>query len=146
MGLPGVAPQTAQGSLSVRNRRHRPGVSHQAATEEHGVGCPAVGDRARRGAAGRPHGGAPRQGPDRAPPPTRKTVEVLGFVDERDVPSIAAPVVERELKLAELLMDSLAGAEVDEPAEPVPAVDLMAAAGGTLSALANWGMRRKRVV
>ncbi|MFF3663682.1 hypothetical protein [Streptomyces olivochromogenes] len=43
---------------------------------------------------------------------TRKTVEVLGFVDERDVPWSAAPVAERELELAELLMDSLAAAEI----------------------------------
>ncbi|MEU0184153.1 Ku protein [Streptomyces sp. NPDC006207] len=79
-------------------------------------------------------------------------------IREPDDLSSAAPVTERELELAELLMDSLAGveirelhdeyaaaleqlvaakmagAEVEEPAEPVEVVDLMAALEASIAA------------
>ncbi|MDX2703363.1 hypothetical protein PV350_10895 [Streptomyces sp. PA03-6a] len=73
------------------------------------------------------------------PLPIKRTVDVLGFVDERDVDpvlysrpywvgallwpeeirepddlSLAAPVTERELELAELLMGQLAGVNIGE--------------------------------
>ncbi|MFD3452791.1 Ku protein [Streptomyces sp. NPDC058691] len=79
-------------------------------------------------------------------------------IREPDDLSSAAPVTEREVQLAEMLMEQLAGVdiedlhdeyaaaleqlvaakmngtEVDEPAEPVPAVDLMAALEASIRA------------
>ncbi|MFF7676634.1 hypothetical protein [Actinacidiphila glaucinigra] len=79
-------------------------------------------------------------------------------IREPDDLSSPAPVTERELELAELLMDQLAGVEiaelhdeyaaaleqlvvakmtggeVEEPEEPVPAVDLMAALEASIRA------------